>query len=158
MFGWTENFSTQGPDDCHIEFCKNLAGVPTTKTFSWQSCAGPAVAHLQFLQVLESDMAEDDKDLHDGLAVQSDIRSEKNDGISCEICIGYPTLQSIMSGHSKNNLSIKVRTCYIACNITCYLACCRAGCIDLCSETAISNSLLSLSYKQRVIGHQSLEG
>ena len=22
MFGWTENFSTQGPERCHIDFCK----------------------------------------------------------------------------------------------------------------------------------------
>ena len=56
-------------------------------------------AHLQFLLALEIDMAEDDEDLHDWLAVQADIRSDKNDGISCEIGIRYPTatLQSIIS-------------------------------------------------------------
>ena len=49
-----------------------------------------------------------------------------------------------MSVH-KNILSIKVSTCYTACNITCYIIFCYilagAGCIDLCKETAISKSL-----------------
>ena len=25
LFGWSENFSTQGPEHCHIDFCKKVA-------------------------------------------------------------------------------------------------------------------------------------
>jgi hypothetical protein len=31
MFGWTENFSTQGPEHCHIYFCQNLADCTNNK-------------------------------------------------------------------------------------------------------------------------------
>jgi len=31
MFGWTENFSTQGPEHCHIVFLKKLAGCTNNK-------------------------------------------------------------------------------------------------------------------------------
>ena len=111
MFGWTENFSTQGPEHCHIEFCKNLAGCTNNKDIfltimRWHVRA----AHLQFLQALESDLADDDD--NDGLSVSAELESAKNDGISCELGIRYPTLQSIMSGN-KNILFIKVIICYI---------------------------------------------
>jgi hypothetical protein len=67
-------------------------------------------AHLQFLQALESDLADDDD--NDRLSMSAELESAKNDGISCELGIRYPTLQSIMSGN-KNILSIKVIICYI---------------------------------------------
>ena len=44
-------------------------------------------AHLQFLRALESDIAEDEGGLHDGLTVSSDLGSRKNDGVSCELGI-----------------------------------------------------------------------
>ena len=31
MFGWTENFSTQGPKRCHIDFCKKVAKCTNQK-------------------------------------------------------------------------------------------------------------------------------
>ena len=31
QFGWTENFSTQGQEHCHIEFCKTIAGCTSSK-------------------------------------------------------------------------------------------------------------------------------
>ena len=54
-------------------------------------------------------MADEEGDLHDGLMVSSDydLGYVKNDGVSCELGIRYPTLQSIVSG-SKNILTIKV--------------------------------------------------
>jgi len=111
LFGWTENFSTQGPEHCHIEFCKNLAGCTNNKDIfltimRWHVRA----AHLQFLQALESDLV--DNDDNDELSWRAEIESAKNDGISCELGIRYPTLQSIMSGN-KNILSIQVIICYI---------------------------------------------
>ena len=45
------------------------------------------------------------------------MESGRNDGISCELGIRYPTLQSIMSG-SNNLLSILVVQCYIVWYIT----------------------------------------
>ena len=48
--------------------------------------------NLQFLRALESDLADEDE--NDKLAVQSDMESGRNDGISCELGIRYPTLQS----------------------------------------------------------------
>ena len=97
LFGWTENFSTQGPEHCHIEFCKTIAGCTNNKDIfltilRWHVRA----AHLQFLRALESDLADEDE--NDRLVVQSDMESGRNDGISCELGIRYPTLQSIMSG------------------------------------------------------------
>ena len=106
LFGWTENFSTQGPEHCHIEFCKAIAECTTNKDIfltilRWHVRA----AHLQFLRALESDLADDEE--HDQMAVRSDIECGKNDGVSCELGIRYLTLQSIMSG-SKNHLRIRV--------------------------------------------------
>ena len=67
-------------------------------------------AHLQYLRNLEADLAasnaEDDIDSADTLSVRAGIKADKNDGISCELGIRYPTLQSIMG--ARNHLSIQV--------------------------------------------------
>ena len=65
---------------------------------------------------------------NDGLALSTDLASsKKNDSISCELGIQYPTLQSIMSGR-KRILSIQVShrqcmffACYRLRNITYYI-------------------------------------
>ncbi len=31
LYGWSENFSTKGPEHCHLEFCTNLAGFTNNK-------------------------------------------------------------------------------------------------------------------------------
>ena len=65
-------------------------------------------AHLQYLRNLEADLAdaEADDDGADTLSVRAGIEADKNDGISCELGIRYPTLQSIMG--ARNHLSIQV--------------------------------------------------
>lgn len=65
-------------------------------------------AHLQYLRNLEIDLA--DADGGDDLSLEfvTDIEADKNDGISCELGIRYPTLQSIMAG-KKNHLLLQVR-------------------------------------------------
>lgn len=65
-------------------------------------------AHLQYLRNLEIDLA--DADGGDDLSLEfvTDIEADKNDGISCELGIRYPTLQSIMAG-KKNHLLLLVR-------------------------------------------------
>ena len=69
-------------------------------------------------------MADDDD--NDRLSWKAEIESAKNDGISCELGIRYPTLQSIMSGN-KNILSIQVIICYISCYMPCYIQWFRRG-------------------------------
>ena len=65
-------------------------------------------AHLQYLRNLEIDLA--DADGGDDLSLEfvTEMEADKNDGISCELGIRYPTLQSIMAG-KKNHLSLQVR-------------------------------------------------
>ena len=115
MFGWSENFSTQGPEHCHIEFCKNLAECTNNKDIfltllRWHVRA----AHLQYLRNLEVDMADADHDEDPELSVITHLEADKNDGISCELGIRYPTLQSIMAGR-RNHLSTQVHDIYISC-------------------------------------------
>jgi hypothetical protein len=111
LYGWSENFSTQGPEHCHIEFCKNLAGCTNNKDvfltiLRWHVRA----AHLQYLRNLDIDLTDaEDDDYTDRLGAILEIEADKNDGISCELGIRYPTLQTIVSGRKKNHLSIQVR-------------------------------------------------
>ena len=110
LFGWSENVSTQGPEHCHIEFCKALAHCTNNKDIfltilRWHARA----AHLQYLRNLEVDLADAEAE-DDGPAsasVVARLEAEKNDAISCELGIRYPTLQSIMG--ARNHLSIQVQ-------------------------------------------------
>jgi hypothetical protein len=68
------------------------------------------VAHLQYLQNLDVDLADaEDNDCTDRLGAILEIEADKNDGIPCELGICYLTLQTIVSGRKKNHLSIQVR-------------------------------------------------
>ena len=120
LFGWSENFSTQGPEHCHIEFCKNLSERTNNKDIfltllRWHVRA----AHLQYLRNLEVDMADAGDDDDPGLSLITQLEADKNDGISCELGIRYPTLQSIMAGR-RNHLSIQVNYIYILLYIIIY--------------------------------------
>ena len=58
------------------------------------------------------DMADaGDQDDNPGLSVVTGLEADRNDGISCELGIRYPTLQSIMAGQ-RNHLSIQVHYIY----------------------------------------------
>ena len=116
-----QNFSTQGPEHCHIEFCKNLAECTNNKDIfltllRWHVRA----AHLQYLRNLEVVMADADHDEDPELSVITHLEADKNDGISCELGIRYPTLQSIMAGR-RNHLSIQVHDKYILLYIIIYI-------------------------------------
>ena len=67
-------------------------------------------AHLQYLRNLEVDLADADAEADDdgsaSVSIHADMEADKNDGISCELGIRYPTLQSIMG--ARNHLSIQV--------------------------------------------------
>ena len=71
-------------------------------------------------------MTEGDDNVHDRLAVSTHIQSDKNDGISCEVGIRYPTpIPSCLAKRISSLLlskTIKARTCCIACYIFCCIA------------------------------------
>ena len=62
--------------------------------------------HIQYLRNLQVDLEDADGEEDD----DTDLRlliADKDDGISCELGIRYPTLQAIMSG-DKNHQTIQV--------------------------------------------------
>jgi hypothetical protein len=138
LYGWSENFSTQatilyfiydfmydfiydcmselvnkfnqGPEHCHIDFCKRLAQCTNNKDvflciMRWHVRAG----HLQYLRSLDVDAADAEAEGQDmdegevgpriaGMSQRDCLSSAGNDYIPCELGIRYPTLQAIMSG------------------------------------------------------------
>lgn len=84
--------------------CTNNKDVFLT-ILRWHVRAG----HIQYLQNLQADVedAEGAKD-DDGTAL-NDFFSDKDDGISCELGIRYPTLQAIQSGE-QNHQTIQVES------------------------------------------------
>ena len=97
----------KGPEHCHIEFLKKLAGCTNKKDvfltiLRWHVRDG----HIQYLRNLQVDLQDADGDEED----ETDLRpliADKDDGIFCELGIRYPILQSIMSG-DKNHQTIQV--------------------------------------------------
>ena len=99
--------------------CTNNKDVFLT-ILRWHVRAG----HLQYLRTLQADMedAEGDGDEDTDMRL---LMADKDDGISCELGIRYPTLQAILSG-DKNHQTILVSkidyiTDYVACEMTCYM-------------------------------------
>ena len=109
LFGWSENTSTQGPEHCHIDFCKKVANCTNNKdVFLCILRHHVREGHLQYLQKLQADLACED----DSEEVVSPTRAAedwlaRNDSISCELGIRYPVLQAILSGR-KNHQSLMV--------------------------------------------------
>jgi hypothetical protein len=65
--------------------------------------------HLQYLRNLEADLMDADQADSEPQAADASestfyLSNDKNDGISCELGIRYPTLQAILSG--KKNVQI----------------------------------------------------
>ena len=118
LFGWSENFSTQGPEHCHIDFCKKVAACTNNKdVFLCILRHHVREGHLQYLRQLQSDLAGDeDIDAEEVAASRKEDYLARNDSISCELGIRYPVLQAILSGR-KNHQSLMVRIYYISCII-----------------------------------------
>ena len=99
----------QGPEHCHIEFLKKLAGCTNNKDvfltiLRWHVQDG----HIQDLCNLQVDLQDADGDEEDDTDLRPlPVIADKDDGISCELGIRYPTLQAIMSG-DKNHQTIQV--------------------------------------------------
>jgi len=102
LFGWAENFSTQGPEHCHIDFVKKIAHCTNNKeVFLTILRHHVREGHLQYLYQLRADLlAEDTEALDEGFQTHDVIEAEsaKNDSIPCELGLRYPLLQSIMAG------------------------------------------------------------
>jgi hypothetical protein len=66
LFGWSENFSTQDSEHCHIDFCKKVAACTTNKdVFLCILWLHVREGHLQYhdLQKLQADLVcEDDSE------------------------------------------------------------------------------------------------
>jgi hypothetical protein len=113
LFGWSENFSTQGPEHCHIDFVKKIAHCTNNKeVFLTILRYHVREGHLQYLLKLRADLGcggepEDDESIQ-SLRGQSNL-SEKNDSISCDLGLRYPLLQSIFAGQ-KNHQTLQVTT------------------------------------------------
>ena len=109
MFGWTENFSTQGPEHCHIDFCKKVAKCTNNKdVFLMLLKFHVREGHLQYLECLYSDLA--DGDVSDKAVKRLEIYQALHDAVSCELGIRYPVLQSIMSGHNHQTIQVFLLT------------------------------------------------
>ena len=110
MFSWTENFSTQGPEHCHIDFCKKVAKCTNNKdVFLTLLKYHVQEGHLQYLERLYCDLA-DEGAMDVSAAVQADRFQARNDTVSRELGISYPVLQSIMSGRNHQTIQVFLLT------------------------------------------------
>jgi hypothetical protein len=114
LFGWSENFSTQGPEHCHIDFVKKIAHCTDNKdVFPTILRYHVREGHLLYLQKLRADLTgEEINESEPELAVMEQIENERkksarNDSISCDLGLRYPMLQSIFAGH-KNHQTLHV--------------------------------------------------
>ena len=115
LFGWSENFSTQGPEHCHIDFVKKIAHCTNNKeVFLTIIRHHVREGHLQYLAQLRADLyAEDDNETGEAFDSSTEAKSRleaksaANDSVPCELGLRYPLLQSIMAG-KRNHQTIQV--------------------------------------------------
>jgi hypothetical protein len=113
LVDWSENFSTQGPEHCHLDFVKKIAHCTNNKeVFLTIRCHHVREGHLQYLNQLRADLYAQDNDeidetfdSHDSKAAES----ARNDSLPCELGLRYPLLQSIMAGR-RNHQTQHVKT------------------------------------------------
>ena len=112
LFGWTENFNTQAPEHCHIDFVKEVAECTNNKdVFLTVLRYHVRDGMIQYLRTLNEDLLElgEREERQEGRDARSlELSVDRNDSISCDLGIRYPTFQSIMSG-KRNHLSLHVR-------------------------------------------------
>ena len=114
LFGWSENFSHQGPEHGHIDNCKRLADCTNNKeVYLTVLRAHSREGHLQYLQSLEADLADAAQEEGDGAeeSVAASAIDKEGEAGACELGIRYPTLQSIYAG-KLNKQSIQVYIIY----------------------------------------------
>jgi hypothetical protein len=115
LFGWSENFSTQGPEHCHIDFIKKIAHCTSNKeVFLTILRYHVREGQLQYLLKSRADLGAGGDDDYEHQAagramkqVESDKKkSARNDSISCALGLRYPLLQSIFAG-SRNHQTLQ---------------------------------------------------
>ena len=116
LFGWSENFSHQGPEHGHIDNCKRLANCTNNKeVYLTVLRAHSREGHLQYLRSLEADLADAAQDEgnggEEGVAAYTVDTGKECEAVACELGIRYPTLQSIYAG-KLNKQSIQVNIIY----------------------------------------------
>ena len=114
LFGWSENFSTQGPEHCHIDFIKNIGHCTNNKeVFLTILRHHVREGHLQYLIQLRADLhAEDHEETDEYFSNSHDsmeAKSAANDSLPCELGLRYPLLQSIMA-RGRNHQTLQVIT------------------------------------------------
>jgi hypothetical protein len=129
LFGWSENFSHQGPEHGHIDNCKRLANCTNNKeVYLTVLRAHSREGHLQYLRSLEADLADAAQEEEgDGAeeSVAAPAVDKEGEAGACELGIRYPTLQSIYAG-KLNKQSIQVYIIYdiMFCIMISYLISC----------------------------------
>ena len=128
LFGWSENFSHQGPEHGHIDNLKRLANCTNNKeVYLTVLRAHSREGHLQYLRTLEADLADTAQEEDDGAeeSVPASAVEKECDAVACELGIRYPTLQSIYAG-KLNKQSIQVNIIYdiMFCIMISYLISC----------------------------------
>ena len=109
MFGWTENFSTQGPERCHIDFCKKVAKCTNQKEmFMCLMRHHIREGHMQYLDRLYTDVA--DTQLPPDMPHKDWMK--RNEAISCELGIRYPVLTAIVTGRQRNHQTLQAWTAF----------------------------------------------
>jgi hypothetical protein len=114
LFGWSENFSHQGPEHGHIDNCKKLANCTNNKeVYLTVLRAHAREGHLQYLRSLEADLADAAQEDGDGADEPVSAATVDNEckATACDLGIRYPTLQSIYAG-KLNKQSIQVNIIY----------------------------------------------
>ena len=134
LFGWSENFSHQGPEHGHIDNCKRLENCTNNKeVYLTVLRAHSREGHLQYLRSLEADLADAAQEEDDAAeeSVAASAVDKEGEAGSCELGIRYPTLQSIYAG-KLNKQSIQVNIIHdimcwymISCLISCMIYRCR---------------------------------
>ena len=114
LFGWSENFSHQGPEHGHIDNCKKLENCTNNKdVYLTVLRAHAREGHLQYLRSLEADLADAEQDEGDDAveSVPASSIDKEGEAGACELGIRYPTLQSIYAG-KLNKQSIQANIIY----------------------------------------------
>jgi hypothetical protein len=107
LFGWSENFSTQGAEHCHIDFVKKIAHCTNNKeVFLTILRYHVREGHLQYWLKSranlcgEEDLPGSDNDPNSNHNQEDHNKwAQRSDSISCDLGLRYPLLQSIFSGH-----------------------------------------------------------
>jgi hypothetical protein len=86
MFGWSENFRHQSPENVHIDNCKKLTNCTNNKeVYLTVPLAHSREGHLQYLWSLEADLADAEQDKGE----VADVQGAKRPTPTQSTCLYY---------------------------------------------------------------------